>query len=214
MSDYILFPNDAYPDTSPEANVVGNYLVSIALGTHPSIVAGEKAYQDALCASGYFCCGACDCYAPDTPPFCGTNWIPCDPKPGCKPWWSPPWTLEPCEVDPIAKVAEETLRAINEAHEKAVGYEARIKLAGNRALVLSNERLSSIFYNDMLTSAESILIGMVNTFLQAGAIAGAVAGATQVFSATMGIYASQANAFLKSFQPYNPPRIGGGGGLA
>jgi hypothetical protein len=102
------------------------------------------------------------------------------------------------------------MKPINEAREKAVGREARIALTENRALLLSNERLSTVFYNSMLTSAEFILIGMANTFLQAGAISGAIAGASQVFSATMGIYASQANAFLQSFEPYDPPPIGGG----
>jgi hypothetical protein len=101
------------------------------------------------------------------------------------------------------------MKPINDAREKAVGREARIKLAGNNALSLSNERLSGIFYNSMLKSTESILIGMANTFLQAGAIAGAIAGASQVFANTMSQYAFQANSF--SFEPYNPPPIGGGG---
>jgi hypothetical protein len=249
MSDYILFPNSEYPDTSPEANSVGNYLASIALGTHPAIVAGEEAYKKALCDTGYFCCGegsACDCEkqvpffiawgtwhqvaeskcmwgGASPPPYMGgamdneAGMYSYTGDPGCKPWgsrWCDGPPIPPCGIDPIAKVREDTLRAIEQTREETVGREARIALAGNSALTLSNERLSGIFYNSMLASAESILIGMANTFLQAGAIAGAIAGATQVFSATMGIYASQANTFLQSFEPYSPPPIGGGGGLS
>jgi len=230
MSDYTPFPNENYPDTSSEANAVGNYLYSIVSGTHPAIVAGEKAYQKALCDTGYFCCGPCDCNYREDYFMCydtvgGGPAYRSDPEsctgggfyatnfndPNCKPWWSPWWDIPPCGVDPIAKAKDDALRPINKAYEEATGREARIKLAGNRALSLSNERLSGIFYNSMLKSTESILIGMANTFLQAGAIAGAIAGASQVFANTMGQYAFQANAFLQSFEPYNPPPIGGGG---
>jgi len=248
MSDYIPFPNEEYPDTSPEANAVGNYYYSIREGTHPVIVAGEEAYKKALCDTGYFCCGAgsaCDCelqvpffvawgkwgeVAPtkcmqagfSPPPYMGgamdneAGFYTYTGDPGCKPWgsrWCDGPPIPPCGIDPIAKAREDKIRTIEEARERAVGREARIALTENRALLLSNDRLSTIFYNSMLKSTESILIGMANTFLQAGAIVGAIAGATQVFSATMGIYASQANAFLQSFEPYNPPPIGGGGGL-
>ena len=106
------------------------------------------------------------------------------------------------------------MKSIEEAREKAVGRDARIALTGNRALLLSNERLSTIFYNSMRSSTESILIGMINTFLQAGAIGGAVAGASQVFASTINYYASLANDFIQSFEPYNPPPITGGGGLS
>jgi len=205
------FPTEDYPDTSPEANAVGNYYLSILDGTHPSIVAGEKAYKDALCETGYFCCGPCNCYLPpcNELPTSASGYPRC-PDSGCKPWWTPWWNLAPCQEDPLVKAYDDTMKPINEAREKAVGREARIALTENRALLLSNERLSTVFYNSMLTSAEFILIGMANTFLQAGAISGAIAGASQVFSATMGIYASQANAFLQSFEPYDPPPIGGG----
>jgi hypothetical protein len=221
MSDYIPFPNEEYPDTSPEANACANYLYTVASGTHPAIVAGEKAYKEALCDTGYFCCGPCDCEYREQyfqcydPPYIAPEW-----KEGCaggsygtkgdddcKPWWS---NVGPCEVDPVRKAYEDTMEPINKAREEAVGREARIKLAGNCALSLSNERLSTIFYNSMLKSAESILIGMANTFLQAGAIAGAIAGASQVFAYTMSQYSSQANDFLQSFEPYSPPPIGGG----
>jgi len=212
MSDFIPFPNADYPDTSPEANAVGNYYWTIITGTHPAIVASEKAYQDALCGTDYFCCGGCNCYLPpcNEVPTWASGYPQC-PDSGCKSWWTPWWDIPPCGVDPIAKAREDTLRPIEEAHKKAVGREARIRLTGDKALLLSNERLSGVFYNSMRSSTESILIGMINTFLQAGAIAGAVAGASQVFSATMGIYESQANRFIQSFQPYNPPPIGGGG---
>lgn len=215
MSDYIPFPNPEYPDSSPEANEVANYLWTIKTGTHPAIVAGEKAYQEAICQTGYFCCGDCNCYLPpcNELPTWASGYPQC-PDSGCKQWWTPWWDIPPCQDDPIAKAKDDTLRPIEEARERAVGREARIKLAGNRALSLSNERLSSIFYNSMLASAESILIGMANTFLQAGAIAGAIAGASQVFADTMSKYSFQANAFLQSFEPYNPPPIGGGGGLS
>ena len=249
MSDYIPFPNEDYPDTSPEANEVGNYLYSILTGTHPAIVAGEEAYKKALCDTGYFCCGAgsaCDCEMQIPFFIAWGTWGEVAPTkcmqagfmpplymggamdneagmysytgdPGCKPWasrWCDGPPIPPCGVDPVAKAREDTIRAIEEAREDTVGREARIELAGNRALSLSNTRLSTIFYNSMLKSAEPILIGMANTFLQAGAIAGAIAGASQVFADTMSQYSFQANAFLQSFQPYNPPPIGGGGGLS
>ena len=231
MSDYIPFPNEDYPDTSSEANACANYLYTIRAGTHPAIVAGEKAYRDALCDTGYFCCGkgsACDCEYREqyfqcyAPPYisvapgddCATGSYGTRGDPNCKPWWTPWWDLKPCEVDPIAKAKDDTLRPIEEARENVVGREARIKLAGNCALSLSNERLSTIFYNSMVASTESILIGMANTFLQAGAIGGAVAGASQVFASTINYYASLANGFIQSFEPYNPPPIGAGGGLS
>ena len=137
--------------------------------------------------------------------------------PGCKPWyqrWCDGPPIPPCGVDPVAKERKDTVQAIEEARIEAVGPEARIALTGNRALLLSNERLSTIFYNSMLDSAESILVGMTNTFLQAGAIAGAVAGASLIFASTINYYTILADAFIKSFQPYNPSPIGGGGGLS
>ena len=224
MSNYIPFPNEDYPDTSPEANACGNYLWTVLTGTHPAIVSAEKAYQEALCETGYFCCGPCDCeyreqyfhcYEPqyiasEPGDDCATGSYGVKGDDDCLPWWTPWWDIPPCGVDPIAKAKDDTLRPIEEARERAVGREARIKLAGNCALSLSNERLSTIFYNSMLKSAEPILIGMANTFLQAGAIAGAIAGASQVFADTMSQYSFQANAFLQSFEPYNPPPIGGG----
>jgi len=250
MSDYTPFPNEDYPDTSPEANAVGNYYYSIRVGTHPAIVAGEKAYKKALCGTGYFCCeegSACDCemqipflivpggwteeFARSKcmqagymyPVYKGGSmdseegWYSYTGDPGCKPWnqrWCDGPPIPPCGVDPVAKEREDTIQEINKAREEAVGTEARIKLTGNRALLLSNERLSTIFYNSMLDSAESILVGMTNTFLQAGAIAGAVAGASQIFASTINYYTSLANAFMQSFEPYSPPPIGGGGGLS
>ena len=231
MSDYTPFPNEDYPDTSPEANACANYLYSIRVGTHPAIVAGEKAYKEALCDTGYFCCGegsACDCdyreqyFQCYDPPYiasepgddCVSGSYGTKGDDGCKAWWSPWWTIPPCGVDPLAKAYEDTMKPINKAREEAVGTEARIKLAGNCALSLSNTRLSTIFYNSMLDSAESILVGMTNTFLQAGAIAGAVAGASQIFASTINYYTSLANAFIQSFEPYSPPPIGGGGGLS
>jgi hypothetical protein len=231
MSDYTPFPNEDYPDTSPEANACANYLYTIRAGTHPAIVAGEKAYKEALCDTGYFCCGegsACDCdyreqyFQCYDPPYIASEWkegcasgsYGTKGDDGCLAWWSPWWTIPPCGVDPVRKAYEDTMEPINKAREEAVGREARIKLAGNCALSLSNTRLSTIFYNSMLDSAESILVGMTNTFLQAGAIAGAVAGASQIFASTINYYTSLANAFIQSFQPYNPPPIGGGGGLS
>ena len=215
MSDHIPYPNEDYPDTSPEANACANYLYTIRDGTHPAIVAGDKAYHDALCATGYFCCGPCDCEAIEEVYGGGEVEVEaCGGPNGCKAWWTPreSWWPIVCGVDPCAKQREDTLRPIDEAHERAVGREARIRLAGNCALSLSNTRLSSIFYNSMLDSAESILVGMTNTFLQAGAIAGAVAGASMIFSSTMSNYAILANGFIQSFEPYNPPPITGGGG--
>ena len=246
MSDYIPFPNENYPDTSPEANEVGNFYWTIITGTHPAIVAGEKAYKEALCDTGYFCCGSCDCemQIPFFIPW-GT-WHEVAPTkcmmagfmpplymggamdneagmysytgdPGCKPWykrWCDGPPIPPCGVDPVAQARENTIRDIEKTRENTVGTEARIKLTENRALLLSNERLSTIFYNSMLDSAESILVGMTNTFLQAGAIAGAVAGASQIFASTINYYTSLANAFIQSFEPYSPPPIGGGGGLS
>lgn len=215
MSDHIPYPNEDYPDTSPEANACANYLYTIRDGTHPAIVAGEKAYHDALCATGYFCCGPCDCEAIEEG-YGGGEVEACGDPNGCKAWWTPveSWATRFCGDDPCAKQREDTLRPIDEARERAVGREARIKLAGNCALSLSNERLSTVFYNSMLDSAESILVGMTNTFLQAGAIAGAVAGASMIFSSTMSNYAILANGFIQSFEPYNPPPIGGGGRLS
>ena len=206
MSEYIPFPNEDYPDTSPEANDVGNYYYSIRAGTHPAIVSAEEKYKEALCETALFCCGPCNC---DLPPCNG----PLCPDSGCKAWWSPPYTIGPCQVDPIAQAKDSILDALRKARIEAVGPKARTALTQNRALLLSNTRLSAIFYNSMFASAESILIGMANTFLQAGAIAGAVAGASLVFSATMGQYSFQARSFLQSFKPFNPPPIGGGGGL-
>ena len=199
MSKYIPFPNEDYPDTSPEANAVGNYYYTIVTRTHPAIFSAEEKYKEALCETGYFCCGPCGCGGGDDS--------------GCKAWWSPPYTIGPCQVDPIRKAYEDTMETINKAREEAVGPDAQTALTENKALLLSNKRLSTIFYNSMFASAESILIGMANTFLQAGAIAGAVAGASLVFSATMGQYSFQASSFLQSFKPFNPPPIGGGGGL-
>ena len=224
MSDNTPFPNEDYPDTSPEANAVGNYYYTIRDGTHPSIVAGEEAYKKALCDTGYFCCGegsACDCEYREQyfqcydPPYIAPEWqegcaggsYGTKGDDGCKAWWS---NVGPCEVDPVRKAYEDTMEPINKAREEAVGPKARIALTQNKALLLSNERLSTIFYNSMLDSAESILVGMANTFLQAGAIAGAVAGASMIFSATMGQYSFQATSFLQSFKPFNPPPIGGG----
>ena len=244
MSDYTPFPNEDYPDTSPEANAVGNYYYTIRVGTHPAIVAGEEAYKKALCDTGYFCCGPCDCemkipfligpgqwteefakskcmWAGAMPPFlgwAGDSMISYTGDPSCKPWYQrwcdDPPPIPPCGVDPVAKEREDTIQEINKARERAVGTEARIRLTQNKALLLSNERLSTIFYNSMLDSAESILVGMTNTFLQAGAIAGAVAGASQIFASTINYYTILANAFIESFEPYSPPPIGGGGGLS
>jgi hypothetical protein len=207
---------------SPDSIDIANFYWSIASRQHPAIKAADEACQAAYCDTGYFCCGSCNCetnlcpdgYAnrgPGREHNCLYDSI--TDVPGCeawdnRPWWD--WNYDICK-DAVAQKTIKTIDRIQKNCEETTGPKAMARLTGNAALIYSNERASDILYNNTLIDVESILVGMINTNLQAGAIAGAIAGASQVFHYVMTQYLFKANDFLASFEPYNPPPIGGGG---
>ena len=197
MSDF--FEEDFEPPASPEAQAIDNLFNAISRHELPEIVAHKEKITDLYCETGYFCCGPCDCYLP-----------PCNgpdcPDSGCKPWWSRrPEDAGPCWVDPVAKKTRDTLDAI--AKIDADFWNKLGKSASAPVMPLSNKRATEIHRVGMMNLSEGIFAGMITTMLQAGAIGGAIVGATQAFYSIFNAYVADANDFLNNVKPYNP---GGG----
>lgn len=181
-----------------KAQSIENLYVSIITNEHPTLIANSKKIQDAYCATGYFCCGPCDCYS--------------EGNPGCNQWWTPWWELTPpCYYDPVREATDKTLEKIRKMEDELLGWRAKARLTNNSALIFSNERASEIVHDEIVDSTEAIFAGMIYTMLEAGAIGGAIVGATQAFYSILNTITSDANWFLKNVKPYNP---GGGGGLS
>jgi hypothetical protein len=207
-----------WEDGSPDAINIANFYWSIISRQHPTIKGADEACQAAYMSSGYFCGpgSTCDCYmdwCPDGYQNYGDRIHAClydwnHLPPGCNPWGG--FDQNGCP-DATAKKRAKITDRIDKMCAETTGYKAMAKVTGDAALIYSNERASDILYNNALIDVESILVGMINTILQAGAIAGAIAGASQVFHYVMTQYSFQASDFLASFEPYNPPPIGGGG---
>jgi hypothetical protein len=98
-------------------------------------------------------------------------------------------------VDPIEKAYDDAITKPNDYW----------KLTKNVALHYSNDRVSDIIYNSMMDSVEYILTSVIRTLLEAGAMAGAIAGASQVFGYWMTRYSEEAESFLTNFKPFNLP---------
>jgi hypothetical protein len=101
------------------------------------------------------------------------------------------------------------MKPINELEYKLLGWLAKAELTNNSALTYSNEKASEIVHDEMVDSTEGIFAGMIGTMLQAGAIGGAIVGATQAFNSILNAIASDADSFLNNVKPYNP-----GGGMS
>jgi hypothetical protein len=139
------------------------------------------------------------------------------PHPPGKEFPPPWWELEKCDPDDgsffaprVRNDAQEAFDKFNSDFAKAwrksfSNWENYGELTKNVALYYSNDRVSEIIYNSMMDSAESILTGMINTLLDAGAMAGAIAGASQVFGYWMTRYSADAESFLQNFKPFNLP---------
>lgn len=189
-----------YPYIDPKAQAIEDLYVSILWDTHPALIAGREKINELLCATALFCCGDCKC---NLPPCNG----PLCPDSGCKPWWSS--GEPPCYFDPVAEATHNALEPIRKLEYEIFGPEGKAKLTNNEALTYSNEKASEIVHDEIVNLTEGIFAGMIGTMLQAGAIGGAIVGATQAFNSILNAIASDADSFLNNVKPYNP-----GGGLA
>jgi hypothetical protein len=200
---------DFYPYIDPRAQAIEDLYVSILWDTHPALIAGREKINELYCATALFCCGDCNC---NLPPCNG----PSCPDSGCRQWWTPWWDLQPpCYFDPIADATNKTLEEIRKVENEIFGATAKAKLTNNEALIYSNEKASEIVHDQIVDSTEGIFAGMIGTMLQAGAIGGAIVGATQAFNSILNAIASDADSFLNNVKPYNPGGgLSSGGGLS